>query len=91
MSMATSGVLLRNALPTSTGSVSRACAPRIDFGRPSERCTISVSKPVCRNAEATTNITAMVAKPSLAKPESATFMGNMPEITRNPMAPTSTR
>ena len=63
MSIATMGVLFKNALSAATGSISRACAAGSDLGRPSTgRVTIAIA-PVCRSPSAITNSTPMVTTP----------------------------
>src|SRR5690348_4642536 len=76
MSMATSGVLFRNALTVTVGSASRSCVDTAPLGRPSRRGTSSVSTPVCRSPAATTNSTATVMTPEFENPASAWSAGN---------------
>ena len=82
MSIATMGVLLRNALKAVTGSMRRIWARSGESGWPRRRCTTVVSAPVWPSPAATTNNAAIVTIPSLEKPASPADGVTAPAMTR---------
>src|SRR5690606_38550813 len=70
-SIATIGVLFRNALIAVTGTISRVSAPWRLLGRPSKREPNACTAPVSVSPATTAYSTPTVASPGLASPDSA--------------------
>ena len=89
-SMATIGVLLRNALPTAVTGNSRAFAARSVVGSPTTRSMTRLIAPVRYMPSATTNRTTTDRTPVFENPSSASPSGARPSVRIAVRAPANT-
>src|SRR3990172_74519 len=91
ISIATTGVLLRKALPKATGNTNLVWALRTETGRPRTWRMREAKAPVSLSAAATTKRAATVITPSLANPARAVAGVRTPTNNRNTTAPSNTK
>ena len=90
MNMATTGVLLRNALSAATGTTIFSWAWAMERGRPHHRWAMRWMAPVSRSPAPTTNRMATVTMPGLDSPASASAGVSTPLTNSSVSPPTST-